>query len=129
MNMLHFIQWMLCKSEMLTIIWRILKMNSKVHFFSKIFTIIQRSLSQIRGVIEIPWCLEMQSKCYSELCDWTSWTIWVHFFQNIYFFIFKFRKMEFWQKDDVDLVKDWVHDLIEIGYFIKFLFSLTMHLT
>ena len=28
-----------------------------------------------------------------------------------------FSKMEFWQEDDVDLVKEWIHDLIEIGYF------------
>ena len=28
--------------------------------------------------------------------------------------------MEFWSKDDVDLFKEWVRDLIEIGYFIIF---------
>ncbi|PAV64696.1 hypothetical protein WR25_17882 isoform H [Diploscapter pachys] len=28
----------------------------------------------------------------------------------------QFGKMEFWQEDDVDLVKEWIHDLISIGY-------------
>ena len=26
--------------------------------------------------------------------------------------------MEFWQEDDVDLVKEWIHDLIKIEYFV-----------
>ena len=28
--------------------------------------------------------------------------------------------MKFWQEGDIDLVKDWIHDLIEIGYSMMF---------
>ena len=92
-------------------------MNSKSILSSKIIfkfrEVYLKSGELLKFLDEWKCSQNSTANCAIELAEQFGFVFPKYLFRHV-----QIRKMEFWFKDDVDLFKEWIRDLIEIGYFI-----------